>query len=409
MNRQVPHFARLISLAMLITLPSIRATAEVEHVRNTEPAHPPRTVQLEESWRVGGDDGELLFGAIVEAISDPDGNVYLLDHHLKQVEVIAPDGEHLRTLSREGDGPGEIRNPRDMVYLPDGRIGLAELFPSKLITLTREGVPRATINLGTGGSEPETGFRATLSCSRRGDTFLFAGQHSVPSDTGQDRVQSLCMLDATGKETARLREATTVLDFAKGVLVEKEILRCFLLVNAVGPDGRVYVPRDRETYAIEVYAPDGTLERVIERDLPNRKRTEREMRRIRTVFEATARQIEIEIQFDVEPTNQLIADLFVDSENRLWVQHARSGDDPPDGVLMRYDLFDPSGQYLQEMHIACEGNAAFDGIEFLPDWRALLIKGYVLAQWETFDTSAVNWGEEEDTGAMEVVCYEIRF
>ena len=35
-------------------------------------------------------------------------NVYLLDHHLKQVEVISPDGEHLLTLSREGDGPGEL-------------------------------------------------------------------------------------------------------------------------------------------------------------------------------------------------------------------------------------------------------------------------------------------------------------
>jgi hypothetical protein len=100
------------------------AAADVEQVKNTEPAHPPRTVQLEELWRVGGEDGELLFGAIVGTTTDPDGNVYLLDHHLKHVEVISPDGEHLRTLSGEGDGPGEIRNPPSY--------GVAALDPSGL-------------------------------------------------------------------------------------------------------------------------------------------------------------------------------------------------------------------------------------------------------------------------------------
>jgi hypothetical protein len=151
------------------------------------------------------------------------------------------------------------------------------------------------------------------------------------------------------------------------------------------------------------------LERVIERDLDNRPRTERELRRLRTVFEATGRATGLEVEIEIAPRNQMIVAMFVDNENRLWVQHARSGDNPPDGVLTSYDLFDASGRYLHEVHFACEGNAAYDGLEILPDGRALLIKGYVLAQWETFDTSAVNWGEEEDTGAMEVICYRMPY
>ncbi len=408
MKIPVYKIARPVGLLLLVAAFCPAAQAEVELVRNKVPAGPPRTIQLEEIWRVGGEDGDLLFGAIVGALADPSGNVYLLDHHLKQVEVIAPDGRHLRTLSREGDGPGEIRNPREMIYLPDERIGLAELFPSKLITLTLDGEPGGTINMGGSGG-PETGFRATMACGHRGGSFLFAGQHSVPNDAGMDRVQFLSLLEDSGQEKVRLREATTVLDFASGVLVEKEILPCFLLANAVGPDGRVFVPRDRDTYAIEVYGADGTPELVIEREFDNRPRTKREMRRFRTVFEANLRDSGLQIECVIEPRNPAIDHMFVDAEHRLWVKHARSSDDLPAGVLLKYDLFDAAGRYLHEVHLACDGDAAFDDFAFLTDGRVLLIKGYVLAQWETFDTAAVNWDEDEDSGPMEVICYRMPF
>ncbi len=408
MKNTIPRTVFILGLILLAHGMFAPIQAEIPIVNNTEPALPPRTIELEELWRVGGDDGDLIFGAIVEAVTDADHNVYLFDHHMKQVEVISPDGEHLRTLSREGDGPGEVRAPRDMVVLADGRIGLAELFPAKLVTLTPDGVPGETIILG-GTDSPETGNTATLSCERRHNTFLHGGQRSVPGDVGMDRTQYLKMLNESGREICQLREATTVLDFTAGNVIEKELIPPFILVNAIGPDGRAYVPHDRESYAVEVYSPSGKLERIIQREYKNRNRTDREMKRMLTLFESVVRGANIQITFDIEKTNQSVASLFIDAENRLWVRHPGSVDDLPDGILAAYDLFDADGKYLQVVSIACEGQPDYDELKFLPDGRVLLIKGYVLAQWETFDTSAINWGEGEDSGSMEIVCYHLPF
>lgn len=393
-------------LAMALFLTGIcytSAFADPELISNDSPRQAPVTATLEELWRVGGDDGDLIFGAIVEAVADPEGNVYLFDHHMKQVEVISPDGEHVGTLSREGSGPGEVRQPRDLVFLPDGRLGLAELAPSKLVIMTTDGTPSENIFLG-GDGEPETGFSVTMSCDYRGATFILGGQYSTPNNVGQDRTQYLSILAENGHEIHRLREAHMILDFTNIAFVERDLIPPFIFVNAVGPDGRIYVPREWDRYAIEVYSPDGILEKIIERKYTNRKRTDRERRRVQSVFEGLSRNMGGNLKMDISATNQAVAGMFIDSENRLWVKHAKSGDNLPEGILLSFDLFDAQGQYLSEVHLAGEGDAAFDDIEFLPDGRVLLIKGYVLAQWETFDTTAINWDEGEDTGAMEVVC-----
>jgi hypothetical protein len=387
---------------LLLALPQV-CPAEAIHVANDGPAQPPRTIQLEELWRIGGDQGDLLLGTVSEVTADPAGNVYVLDSQLRHVEVISPTGEHVGTLSREGDGPGEVRMPRDVVFLADGTLGIAELFPAKLVRMTPDGEPRPSIMLGS-GSGPVTGLRVTIGCENRGATLLLAGHLAVQGDVGQDRTQFLCTIGEDGAEQARFCQAEMALDFQRPRILEREILPGFFVANAIGPDGRIYAPRSRDAYVIDVYLPDGTLERVIEREFDNRPRTARETRRIEAVFNAAARQIPGEIVPVIEPANPVIAGLSVDEGGDLWVKHSRSGDDRPPGVLLTYDRFDPTGRYVQAVSIACEGDPAYDDLEFLPDGRVLLIKGYVLAQWSAFDFGTVDWDDDEETAEMEIVC-----
>jgi hypothetical protein len=189
-------------------------------------------------------------------------------------------------------------------------------------------------------------------------------------------------------------------------LAEKEVLPAFYIANAVGPDGRVYTPRSRDEYVIEVYSPDGTLDQVIEREFENRPRTSRERKRIEAVFASAARQIPGEFTSIIEPKNPVIESLFVDNEQRLWVQHSHSAHDRPDGAFITFDVFAADGRYEQEMAVYCEGDPAYDQLKFLPDGRVLLIKGLVLAKWSAFDFGTVDWGdEEEDVSSMEIICY----
>ena len=393
----------LAGVALLLGWATPAACADVSQVRNTTPAEPHTTVHLEEIWRIGGEDSDLIMGSITEAATDRDGNVYLLDTQLSHALVVSPEGELLRTIGREGEGPGETRQPRDIVYLPDSTIGFLELFPAKLVKLSPKGEARGMLVVG-GEMRPKTGFVAASQFLSRAGIFVVAGQHAGRTETGQRRVMFLARLSATGEEVVRYREATLTLDFNNLKFVERELSPGFHLGSAVGPDGRVYTVQAWDRYAIEVFLPDGTLERVITREFENRMRTDDELRRINALYAASDQNIGAKIAREIEPSPPAISGLHVDPEGNLWVQHSRSGEHPPDGVMLTYDIFDPEGIYLREIAVACEGDADRDGLVFLDDGRVLLIKGYILAGMARTDLGNVPLGEEEHAPPPEIIC-----
>ena len=54
-------------------------------------------------------DGPEGFGDIRDLAVDPTGRIYVLDAGSKEVRVFGRDGAYLRTMAREGEGPGEVR------------------------------------------------------------------------------------------------------------------------------------------------------------------------------------------------------------------------------------------------------------------------------------------------------------
>jgi hypothetical protein len=132
--------ARPLALALLIALAlAAPATALIEN-----PAEPPggiETITPEVAWRAGGDDDEVFFGSVGRILAGPDGQVYVLDTQLSEVQVYDRDGQWLATLGREGEGPGEVRGPADCFLVPDGRLCIAQSFPGRLVYLNQDGTP----------------------------------------------------------------------------------------------------------------------------------------------------------------------------------------------------------------------------------------------------------------------------
>ena len=54
-------------------------------------------------------DGPEGFGDIQDIAVDPTGQIYVLDVGSKEVRAFGRDGAYLRTMAREGEGPGEFR------------------------------------------------------------------------------------------------------------------------------------------------------------------------------------------------------------------------------------------------------------------------------------------------------------
>ncbi len=380
-------------------------------VDNKAPAESPRRIVLEERWRVGGEAGEtegLFFGAVTEAAADAAGNVYLLDTQQMHLIKVSPRGTVLDTLGREGEGPGEVQRPRDVVCLPDATVALLDMFPAKLVKLSLEGEPRGDIRLGINRDPAAGGFTAASQCVYRGGTLLLTGQHTGRTETGQRRVLYLSRLDLSGEEQLRFCETQMELDFGNLCFIERELSPHCHQASAVGPDGRVYFPQDWDRYAIEVRSPDGSLDRIITRSFENRPRTEDELRRVNAVFDASAANTPYKMTRRIEANPAVIEGLHVDHEGQLWVLHSRSAEDLPDGVVQAYDVFSPDGHYLYVAHLACEGRADQDGFEFLPDGRVLLIKGQTLSAMARTDLGSVPLGEEEEIPPIEIVCLRRR-
>ncbi len=126
MRNTLSRFALWTVPFLLVIVPTPRDVVAAPEVHNgPAPAESAATMSLTELWRIGGpDDDENLLGVINKVLADGDGNLYLLDIQLTEVQVYDPDGQYVRSLGKRGDGPGELRSVTDALFLPDGTMGL---------------------------------------------------------------------------------------------------------------------------------------------------------------------------------------------------------------------------------------------------------------------------------------------
>ncbi len=385
----------------------------VEHVRNAAtPEHGVVNMELRELWRVGGaDDEENFFGLITQVESDAEGNILVLDGQLCQVQVYSPDGELLRTLFREGDGPGEVRQPRDMIVMPDGRIGLAQEFPGKLILVDEAGDPAGSITAG--GNDPTSGgFSALASTACRGGTFAMAGVHLTPGEQAGTQNRRLFFaiheLDGTLRKTLISRD--TMFDFNHFVFDERVHLAPFFWAHGIDSEGEVYAVADADAYRIEVFSPTGRPVRVIEREYVQRARTADEKEAWKRLVGGALRNVPFEIDIRVGEKAPCIAwdqgGMRLSPEDELWICSGHGTTDLPEGVMISYDVFERDGNYDRIVNVVCDADGDRDGLFFAGEGRVVVIEGYADAVAATFGGQA-EIDQDAEADPMGLICYEI--
>ncbi len=71
-------------------------------------------------------DSNYVFGTIDAADFTEDGRILALDRSARTVKMYTPEGEFLARIGREGSGPGEFQNPRDMTVLGNGLMAVTD-------------------------------------------------------------------------------------------------------------------------------------------------------------------------------------------------------------------------------------------------------------------------------------------
>ncbi len=369
-----------------------------------------QTIALEELWRAGGeDDEEVMFGAIGDVIGDQLLNLYVLDSQLCEVSVFTPDGAFVHTLSREGDGPGEVRRPSGLTFLPDGTLGIYQRFPGKVVKIDLDDTPAGSFT--PGGDRTEGGFAGIQAVRCREGRIVCSGNKMTPGDGTMTRTGYLALLADDGSEQVRYLERSREVDFGRHEFIEKDNYFVDAEGWALGPDGRVYTAPVRDRYRIEVYASDGERELVIEREFDPYRRTQQEKDDVATGVVAMINGRRVQLDTQIEDHDPAIASLHVDDAGYLWVRHGRSGREQPDGVMLTYDVFDPQGQLVRQVAFRCEGDAKEDKLFFTAPDRALLVKGYRQARRSMFGGGGEDADEDADedqpASDLEIICYRI--
>jgi len=403
-------------LGLLLLVPAAASAGEVTlvdgipHISN--PALPPQgvqTVELEELWRAGGEGDDVFFGLIGKVCCDEQGNIYILDSQVCQVYVYSPDGRLLRTLFREGDGPGEVRRPRNMALLGDGTVGVIQEFPGRMVRVDRQNNPAPEINLMNG----ERGGAVALDgCFAGGRTLLFSGVRIQQAEQGvQQRETFLSIYLLEGLELVELISRPAVRDYNHFVFAEKNEMPGFYWANCVDRDGRIYTAPRRNEYAIEVYSPQGKLERVISREYEHLKRSRTARRRLHdlldSIFRAVPFEYRIEIEDDEYDVLAMQRGIRVRNDGSLWILPGRGAYEQPDGVMLTFDVFDAEGHFQRQVAIRGDHDGVWDGFFFAGEDRAVVVTRQIEAIGAQYGDGAAVLSDAEGS-AMEVIYYRFR-
>jgi len=411
-----PSRSLALALCACLLIAAAGTAWAVETIDN--PAEPPvrETLQLRETWRVGGDDDEdLLLGQVGMAISGPGGEVYALDSQLAQVLVLNRQGRLTRTLGRAGEGPGEFQQPTGLSLGAEDAVTVLQTFPGRLITLDRTtGQPRGQWTLGQ--DQPQTGgFGILLGARERGGVrAIAAGLSSFDMSSGAMRsTQYLALLGPDGQEQHRLLEQTSTQSMDQRT--RDELADHFAGQRGLwdlAPDGSLYLVPHYDHYLIRVHGPQGEVRHEITREHTARLRTAEEKAEQREAMNIDVGGRQATIDWKQQDRARSIERLQVLDDGTLWVSNSHAAERWDSHGERVYDVYGADGSLLREVTVTVPEGGQGNRLVLLDDGRFLLIKGLqtLAIMVGASSTGSTSSTVAPQTGAdvmLELICYEV--
>lgn len=361
-------FRRLLPTTLL-ALSLLPGTALAASVAN--PAAPKAgrvDAQLDELFHLGGfsEAPEEFFGVVANAILDEQGNSYLLDEQLCEVRVFDAHGKYLRSFGREGEGPGEFRMARDLLLLPNGKIGVIYGQQTRMVSYGLDGTIGADISLAPEG----TRFAFMLGAQSRGGQFVLQLHSSVIKENEMTSTLSMIGLDPDGKVTHTYSsESNTQKLSGPNVSISidsDDMTNAWVLLE----DGSLAINESSDEYRIDVLGKDGELIRTITRDYEPLARGQAEIDRIKEERRAHAEETHEPV--DDKPIDEfykVILSMQVGPDGQLWVMTGRGrfGEGVAEHTLGTFDVFDGEGNFVRQVTINVPFMGGSDEFEFLGD------------------------------------------
>lgn len=296
--------------------------------------------------RIGALTGDpaYTFGLITDLAVRRDGTIYVADVRVPVIHRYDPTGEHLGTIGREGEGPGEYRRPVGLETLSDGSLALWDYGNRRIGVYGPDGDFRRSHRVPTGLISAHRMFYADTADHFYVRTALFTS--GMPPDQGLIRLSP----EGSVLDTVMFpnRGDDGPMEFARETL------------SAWTPH-RALVVGENDEYSFTIHRADGTTVTVTRQARPVRvKSGEREWWEARSERWEREHADRGEDLAPIPETKPAFEALSVDEAGRIWVRRyveaerfqSRSEEDNAEepGTVWRerptYDVYTRDGVFL---------------------------------------------------------------
>jgi hypothetical protein len=333
-------------------------TGGVLHVRNPEQA----IWSAEQSWsaveelRIGAaaSEGPDMFGEVAAIGVAPNGQIHVIDAHAQEIRVFSQTGEHVRSFGRRGAGPGEFSNAYALEWDHAGRLWITDPGNARYAVYDTVGsllfhVPRTV---------PGVLFPWLGGFARSGALY------DVSASQGPDGVSRFTYYRVT--EAGGIDTAGPPVEHHPTGPPPASMLLFWLTPRttfAFQSSGYLWVANTGE-YRIIQRSLTGDTVRIVTRVYSSTPVSQAERDSIAKELRAAPPG---EGDAAIPSTRPAIERLFTDPESYLYVK--RVGDRAD--TRSSFDVFDPGGRFLGEMH----SNVAFTMFPALPRFYSDAIYG----------------------------------
>jgi len=296
-----------------------------------------RTLSLVRVDSIGIEMGDSVYvmGAVEGVAYGPDGNIAVLDCARSCLRIYSPEGEFLRSIGSQGNGPGELQSVAFLAISEDGHVFMAGEGSSTLglhvfdyetaewlISESTLGTPPTCIEGADGSAHVRKDFDLDVSSGE--PVVLVSIARYV---FGMEDPEVVYFEDSFPFDPSEMGKLIDIIWGGYDI--------------ATDFSGNVYVaPRSTEEALVYAYTSDGTERFILELDLDPVARTEEEMEMERMILRMQASAMDMDqMPLEPDPYKPLIRGLEVDGEGNLWVLRG-------DPAIPSFEVFDCNGELL---------------------------------------------------------------
>lgn len=312
------------------------------------PPVPVRHVDLVAEWRLPAEDEDYLIASLTAVAFDPQGRICIADHRQKNLPIFSREGQWLRTLGREGEGPGELRDVRN-VFFDGDRYGLLQGVPAAVVWLKSDGTPDRRVTIAEGAEGGGT-FVAVAHAVQAGsqilvwiDRSVWDGQQLKPGETG---IAAMAPDGSVGPLIYRAPASEGA--GVDGGIDEGKAYDIWWRRWTGDGRGGAWVAPERDEYLLQHWDAAGKLSREVR--LPHEPAARSPRGRERIVEWLTRRGWKAS-EIRVGRTAPVVAELRLATDGRVWVRLDLGGDVVDGDVTRVYDIFDGNGSRVEQVRV----------------------------------------------------------